>query len=99
MSGFAAGAAATGQALAGAGKFAGGLANVYGAYKGAEMARDQFSDDRERYEAQLERMRMLDALTKNQLNLSNLAQFQQNATGQENRLQNIYGNYNRSIGR
>ncbi len=93
-------ALATGGKIAGgAGQLAGGLANVYGAYKGAQMAKQQFREDKRRYQDQLQRMQMMDAMSQRQTQLGNLGEFQQLAFAQEDRNQDMYGNYNRMIGK
>ncbi len=91
--------AAGGKVAGGTGKLIGGLANIYGTYQGVQMAEKQFAEDKRRYEDQVERMKMMDAMSQNQMNLGNLGQFQQLAMGQEDRIQDTYGNYNRMIGR
>ncbi len=91
--------AAVGQGMGGAGQMAGGLAGIYGTYKGLKLQEDQFKEDKERYRDELMRMREMDALSKQQLNLGNLGTFQQLAQGQEDRLQDMYGSYNRMIGK
>jgi len=91
--------AAVGQGMGGLGTMVGGLANIYGTYRGLELQQKQFEDDQARRDKELERMRMMDALSKRQLDYGNLGQFQQLAMNQEDRLQDTYGSYNASIGR
>ena len=93
------GMAAGGKIVGGIGQLAGGLANVYGAYKGAQMAQKQFDEDKRRYENQLMRMREMDAISKYQMGLGNTQTFQQMAEQKGQGLQETYGNYNRTIGR
>lgn len=91
--------AGVGSMVGGAGQAAGGLGQIYGTYRGAELAEKQYQEDKRRYEDELQRMRMMDALTQQQLNLSNLGQFSQLAGQQQDRIANKYGSYNRMIGR
>lgn len=88
-----------GQAMGGVGKAAGGLADIYGTYKGIQMAEKQFAEDKRRYEDQLVRMRQMDALAMSQMDLGNIATKQGMAQTQASGLQNTYGTYNRMIGR
>ena len=90
---------AGGQVAQGAGQMAGGLAGIYGTYKGVQMAEKQFEENKRRYDDQLERMRMMDAISQRQMGFGNLQQFQESAMAQEDRLQDMYGSYNRQIGR
>ena len=97
--GAAGGMALAGNVIGGAGQIVGGLASAYGAYKGAQLAEEQFKDDQRRYEEQVLRMREMDAISKYQMGLGNTATFQQMAEQKGQGLQDTYGNYNRMIGR
>lgn len=88
-----------GQVAQGAGTAGSGLGSLYGTHQQVQLNQNLYEQDKRRYEDELARMRMLDELSKRQLNLSNFGTYQNLAQGQEDRIQDTYGQYNRMIGK
>lgn len=97
MAGWAEAAQTAGKVAGGAGTAGSGIAGLYGTHQQVLLNQKLYEQDRKRYEDELNRMRMLDALSQRQMNLGNLGTYGELAQGQADRLQNIYGKYNRMI--